>query len=49
MRGRGARGREAGVRGEGSGVWGPPCPPPHKEYTGVIKFRQHKHIGFCSC
>ena len=24
----GARGREVGVRGEGSGGWGPPCPPP---------------------
>ena len=24
----GARGREVGLRGEGSGGWGPPCPPP---------------------
>ena len=21
----------------------------HVDYTGVIKFRQHKHTGFCSC
>ena len=25
---RGSRGREVGVRGEGSGGWGPSCPPP---------------------
>ena len=23
-----SKGREVGVRGEGSGGWGPPCPPP---------------------
>ena len=27
---RGAKGREVGVMGEGSGGWGPPCPPPPK-------------------
>ena len=28
---RGGEGREAGIRGEGSGGWGPPCPPPQNK------------------
>ena len=34
--GSGGKGREVGVSGEGSGDWGPPCPPPRIRVCGFL-------------
>ena len=37
-----ARGREVGVRGEGSRGWGPPCPsPPNRWSFSYLKFTKY--------